>query len=364
VKVLAGVFVMTDAVVDFPKSASIAKKWGSIKAALRIKGAPDDNASFHMMNLCKSNLGVRLSSIDETSFAERQKEIHKTVDALLKTGILEWDDIYRAESMIALLYGGEQLREEIKANLQELEKHDKVEADTLTQRYDLLSHPVDGPKRDDASLHLFLLRVLEAVHINLKKTYLGRPIRLQATNRILQCLLFSFCLLILPYVLVVFDSGDGADGIITVGSKYWSLFALYTALTAGLLGAFSSRLNGIQSQWANMNLDEVFLQREWSYTFLRAGVGVCGALIVYIFLRSGIAEGALFPKFDEIKIELIHVSDRGALPMAFAMPSKALALLTFWCFLAGFSETLVGGMLKSTEQQLTEAATPGKASRK
>jgi hypothetical protein len=355
---------MTDAVVDFPTSVSVAKKWGGIKAALRINAAPDDNASVHMMNLCKSNLGVRVRAIDETSLAEQQKEIYKTVDALLKTGVSEWDDIYRAESMIALLYGGEQLQEEIKGNLQELEKRDKAEANTFTQRYDRLNHPVDGLKPDDSSLHLFLLRVLEAVHMNVKKTYLGRPIRLQATNRILQCLLFSFFLLILPYVLVVFDSGGDADGVITVGSKYWSLFALYTALTAGLLGAFFSRLNGIQSQWANMNLDEVFLQREWSYTFLRAGVGVCGALIVYIFLRSGIVEGALFPKFDEIKIELIQVSDRGALPMAFAMPSKALALLTFWCFLAGFSETLVGSMLKSSEQQLTEAATPAQASRK
>jgi hypothetical protein len=349
---------MTHAVVDLPPYASIAKKWGGIKAALRINAEPDDNASSHMMSLWKSNLGVRLSAIDTTSLAERQKEIYKTVDALLSTtDILEWDDIYRAESMIALLYGGEQLREEIEANLQKLEKQDKVEADTFTQRYDLLNHRVDGTKPDDASLHLFLLRVLEAVHVNLKKDYLGRPIRLQATNRILVCLLVSFCLLILPYVLVVFDDTNDP-------SKYWSLFALFTALTAGLLGAFASRLNGIQSQWAKMNLDEVFLQREWSYTFLRAGVGVCGALIVYVFLRSGIVEGALFPKFEELKIVLVSVNDNESLNMAFAMPSKGLALFTVWCFLAGFSETLVGSMLKSTEQQLTEAATPAQASRK
>jgi len=43
--------------------------------------------------------------------------------------------------------------------------------------------------------------------------------------------------------------------------------------------------------------------------------------------------------------------------MAFAMPSKALALLTFWCFLAGISETLVPSILKSTEQELTNAVT-------
>jgi hypothetical protein len=47
----------------------------------------------------------------------------------------------------------------------------------------------------------------------------------------------------------------------------------------------------------------------------------------------------------------------------FVMPSKALALLTFWCFLAGFSETLVSTILRSTEQKLTDAASPTQAVR-
>jgi len=54
------------------------------------------------------------------------------------------------------------------------------------------------------------------------------------------------------------------------------MFALYTALSAGLLGAFFSRLITVQRQWGSMTLDEVFQHREWSYTLLRAGVGVCG----------------------------------------------------------------------------------------
>jgi hypothetical protein len=53
-----------------------------------------------------------------------------------------------------------------------------------------------------------------------------------------------------------------------------------------------------------------------------------------------------------------------SLPFVFVMPSKALALLTFWCFLAGFSETLVSSILKSTEQELTDAATPAQSARK
>jgi hypothetical protein len=83
---------------------------------------------------------------------------------------------------------------------------------------------------------------------------------------------------------------------------------------------------------------------------------MCGALIVYFFLRSGIAEGALFPNFTDVRIEFVSVIDPSAVQMTFVMPSKALALLTFWCFLAGFSEALVPGILSSTERQLGDAA--------
>ena len=85
---------------------------------------------------------------------------------------------------------------------------------------------------------------------------------------------------------------------------------------------------------------------------------MCGALIVYFFLRSGIAAGALFPDFKDLRIEyiLVDVEKINAVPMSFVMPSSALALLTFWSFLAGFSERLVPGILSGTEQRLGDAA--------
>jgi hypothetical protein len=207
------------------------------------------------------------------------------------------------------------------------------------------------------------LRIMEAIHWNAKKKYLARPIRKEATNRILAGLLLAFFLLVAPYLYLLWNF----DNL----SAVWSQFALWTALTAGLLGAFFSRLISVQRQWANMSLDEVFLHREWPYTLLRAGVGVCGALIMYFFLRSGIVEGALFPVFNGIKLQLIEVPFKGdgtapalSVPMTFVMPSKDLALLTFWCFLAGFSEALVPGILSSSERQFVEATSAQMAAKK
>ena len=108
-----------------------------------------------------------------------------------------------------------------------------------------------------------------------------------------------------------------------------------------------------------MKLDDVLLHREWSYSLLRAGVGLCGALVLYFFLRSGIVDGALFPKFSDIAIQFVQ-HPANSVPMTFVMPSKDLALLTFWCFIAGFSEKLVPTMLTNSERQLADATSSTK----
>lgn len=160
--------------------------------------------------------------------------------------------------------------------------------------------------------------------------------------------------MITPYIAVNFDNVNKL-------SPFWSLFALWTALMSGLMGALFSRLMRLQRDWSAMPFDEVFLHREVMYTMLRAGVGICGALIVYFFLRSGLLGGDIFPEFDKISMVWIEAgtnSDDHPLKMAFVVPSTDLALLTVWCFLAGFSEALVPSILANTEGRLSNAASP------
>jgi hypothetical protein len=351
------------AAVSLSSNKSRTWKWPRIRWS--VGSTSIDRASFYMLRLYRTNLEVRLRCIDPTCLqSDSQKQIYSVVSEMLKSfnesaansRDSEWDETYKAERLISLLFSGAQLRQEITARLQELAGEDPQDAQALRKDYDSLLKPAGdagASPADDPTLRVFLLRVMEALHWNAKKKYLARPIRKEATKIILACVVISFLLVVAPYVVLNFDFRGHEVG------KWWSLFALYTALTSGLLGAFFSRLITVQRHWSEMTLDEVFLHRELSYTLLRAGVGMCGALIVYFFLRSGIASGPLFPEFERVSIDFVNIPRPDSLSpsvkMAFVMPSKDLALLTFWCFLAGFSEALVPSILANTERQLSQA---------
>ncbi|MEN3375066.1 MAG: hypothetical protein V7604_421 [Hyphomicrobiales bacterium] len=343
-------------------TTTLHERWKDLRAKLHTGKTSIDRASFYMLNLYRTNLDVRFRNIDESTLqTPHQRQIYATVSQMFiaqdqeRPGSpdFDWDEIYKMERLIALLLTGAQLQQEIDARLKELASEHADCADLLRKDYDALLKPAEGAAApDDGLLRGFLLRVLEGLHWHAKKKYLARPIRKEATKIILFCVMAAFLMLIAPYVLVNFNSTPPSET-----SKWWSLFALYTALTSGLLGAFFSRLIWVQRHWADMTLDEVFLHRELSYTLLRAGVGMCGALIVYFFLRSGILEGSLFPEFEKVAMEFVNVSSDHTVTMSFVMPSEALALLTFWCFLAGFSEALVPSILASTESKLSDAST-------
>src|SRR5262249_8913498 len=262
--------------------------------------------------------------------------------------------IYKIERLISMLYGGSQLKQEIMARLQALVIENQTDGERLRKDYETLLKPQgDNPASpvNDEVLRNCLLRVMEAVHWNAETKNLGRTVRTAATKMVTAGVVISFVLWIAPYVMLTFSFDVPSRTV----PAYWTLYLLYVSLTSGLFGAFFSRLLAIQRLWSKMTLDEVFLQRELSYTVMRAGVGVSGAMLVLFFLQTQLFSSPLFPGFDQVGFELANWQANGP-PMAFLIPSKGLALLTAFCFIAGFSEALVPSMLASTERQLSQGS--------
>jgi hypothetical protein len=312
---------------------------------------PKEPSSISMLNLVATKLSVKLRSIDEDSLnPDHKKKTYAIVSEILeriarttKTGGITadtanqcWDEIYKAESLLALLYTGEQLRQELGASMQELTDLNKIEARTFRPSYEDLvkQSAVGSPELADKVWSASLLRLTEAVHWNKNQQYLLRELYAQATRRVLFFTAVSALLVILPYI--------------SPNSDKWSSLPLWTALTSGLLGAFFFRLNDLKSTSVVMTVDQAALQRKYSYTLLRALVGVCGALIVYFLLQSDILKGTLLPEFDKIGIQKGN----------YAVPSRDLALLTFLCFLAGYSEKLVPSIISGVEEKLNKTVAP------
>jgi hypothetical protein len=335
------------------------------------RGTSVERASSDMLRLYRTNLEVRLQCVDELSLqTECRRHIYSAVEETLGAERhgrpldpeLEWNELHKAERLIAVLLSGAHLRQEIRNRLQDLAAEKPGDADRLRGDYEaLLKLGENGtaPAEDDDALRAFLLRLMELLHRHEKEKYLARPIRKQATRNLLLCVLGTFGLLVLPYVLLTADYGHAEPDEVLKMSKWWSQFALYTALMSGLLGALFSRLLLLQRDWSTMPLDEVFLHRDWLYALLRAGFGMCAAFLVYFFLRAGVIDLAVFPKFDKLAIEFVQVPAPAA-QMSFHFPSKDLALLTILCFVAGFSEVLVPKLLGKAERQMSDPGTPAK----
>jgi hypothetical protein len=330
--------------------------------------------SRHFLGMCQMNLDVRRRTIDSSLLTQDlQKAIYGEAERILaeiRTELtsgkpldldMRWSDIYKAERLLDLLLSGERLKQEIEANLSTMEGCKTPEASRYRDEQQKMEKALGSAADADAVRRDFLIRVLESLQWFYRSRDLTRPVRIDATNIILVCGLMAAVLVIAPYVVLsIWNLNDQAVSAAGLWARVWQMFPLYTALSLGLLGAFFSRLIFMQ-QNVNLSLDDAFLQRELSYTLLRAGVGVCGALIVYLFLRSGIVDGAVFPHFDKIAIENVIVpSTRDSttnVPMKLLVPSKDLALLIVWSFIAGFSEALVPAILARTTEQFSSAAT-------
>lgn len=354
---------------------------------------PADQAAGQTLRLHLDNLTLRFELIDPDLLSERDKRLYAAIDVALygRRGAVEvtssesavsaqdvpmvsltWDDAFRIESQIGCLLRGDRLRQELSARLGWATTEGVPQAARLQDEHTSLLKGITDEtiKEPDPVLRDFLLRVMEQVHWHSKRKYLARKVRGQATRKTLLLGLVALVLALWPYFLplsgaqaptqrVDFPLRLAAQGLGTAFSSYdlSSLFALYTSIAFGFLGALFSRLITLQRQWSAFALDELFNARSYHYIVLRASIGILGALIVFFFLQSGLVQGKVFPDFNALPIN-VPAEVSGKWPARLLLPSADLALLIMWSFLAGFSESLVPTVLSGTERQFVGALNP------
>lgn len=274
-----------------------------------------------------------------------------------------WNEANRLERLFALVEPTENLWAELKRRLAEAADEKVGSTARLVASADALAPIVVDPKAPgnllpgaDVIVRSLLLETLEETHWTVQRKFYSRPIRKSATTRIVCFGMAAFLLFLLPHLLLYYSVWhEKSDPIAS-----WAWLPIYTAATAGLFGALFSRLLYLQSKWDTLTIGGLKDAREFTSIILRGCVGMIGAVIVFFFLKSGVIGGSLFPTFSDIGIEKFPSSEKkttGNLVTALNLyyPTKDLALLVVWSFLAGFSERLVPSILRDTETTLGKA---------
>ncbi len=237
---------------------------------------------------------------------------------------------YIEQSLVPLLFG-ELLNSTLKRNLvqismfdSDLQKHYQVEAEealTDRQKQTLLSKLIE-----DLQWHKQQLIVKqETIYKVWAKAGYG--------------FIFSFFLFFLPALI----PGLG-EALLSAGKGAGRALNIYTALSSGALGAAFTMIISVRKRIANASTEGLFIMQSHTFVASRIITGIGGGLILYYFLQSGILEGGIFPRF-------VSVAGHYG-PVLIADGDKQFSLLVIWCFIAGFSETMIPSMILKTEQQL------------
>jgi hypothetical protein len=271
-----------------------------------------------------------------------------------------WTEAYRIEMLLAQVEPAATLANELKRHVAEAFE-EKVStavrlsaaADAAIALYSDPKNPASPLPNGDAVLRALLLETLEDVQWTIQRKHYSRPIRKSATKRIVLFGMFAFVLFMLPYIRLYYQLAHAHPNPVDT----WGWLPIFTAATAGLFGAMFSRLLYLQTNWEILTTGGLQNARDWSSIFLRAFVGMIGAVVVFFFLRSGVISGALFPDFKAIGLERFDYPTDKELKVVLHLhyPSKDWALLVVWSFLAGFSERLVPSILQDSENSLGKA---------
>lgn len=223
-----------------------------------------------------------------------------------------WTEAYALERMMALLEPSDTLLTELRhrvdqAATERVPAEPRLRAGLTMLEAQAVDESKDPPElfaTQVSALRNLLIDALEEIHYTNQRKFYSRPIQKSATRKILIVALIALVIFLIPYA-VIYSSPLFNDGF---SVKNWGWLPLYTALISGLFGSCFSRLLYMQTNAELLSLGDLRNAREWTSILLRGSVGMCGALVVFFFLQSGMVGGTLFPPPEQLGLHLYSVS--------------------------------------------------------
>jgi hypothetical protein len=253
-----------------------------------------------------------------------------------------WHRAWQAEQLMARYLDGTDIVVECERRLFEAEKLKLASQAHFAEKWKGAAAIEDSAARVKMQRSVYG-NLLDDIQWLYGKRKLDRKVRSQMARNIRQIAFMLLVAAVLPFI--PWTNGDNL-GSKLIGSAPNGLhfYGLYTAATFGLLGALFSRLIFMQTNYSTLDYDDlmnVFQNRALSIRLL---VGMVGALIVFYGILGHVLSGDLFPDLSTLKLSPPADID------------KDFCKLVIWCFLGGFSQTLVPDFLTRTESSASKTS--------
>ena len=344
--------------------------WRTPQAALPANEVRELTAQFYI-TLEASFIKVKGAS------PPRSQHAHDRVSELLDNGPRNWTNAYAIEQLLVHLFDDGTLANELQVRVREARDALKP---ALGDYYaaESVKTPMSADERR-AVLSRLINDLQWRYTVNEVKRGYAKEITLKTGQMFVAA-------------LVVF-AGAVLLTLVWPGLLQFDLRLLVPAVLAGCWGASFSMLSSLRDRLDASGLDALKVLRARWVLGSRVLIGAGGACILYFFFVAGLVSGAAFPDLKGARAVQIASAQRAASsaqPAANAQPApiaqpapnappapgtqaadsppaatepltpaptnnqplEAFALLVVWCFLAGFSERLIPGLLAKTEGKL------------
>ena len=286
----------------------------------------------------------------------RNAEAFARIDQLLSDPKNEsWANAYEIEQLLVHLFDEATLATELTVRTLEARSILRPE---LVAVYDAQAREADAlPANADAAA--------QAKSADLRRTLLGRMVNdlqwryiVNEASRRYSKMITKRTSYLSVAALLAFAVSTTIAFWLSVELHYGDLRLFLISGLAGAWGATFSMLATVQSRLEKSSFDALKLMRARAVLLSRALIGAGAACILFFFLLSGLLGGTAFPTLIAPGNAATQQTTP-APPTSPNLPTRDLALLVVWCFIAGFSEQLIPGLLTSTESRAMPATAAG-----